>query len=84
MVLALRNGLILRAFLTIAVFLNSSIYKCHPFFLLNCLILPLLRRGFRLLQRSHLRTLKSFVSEKSGKRCENRGNIGYNRETGKF
>ena len=28
------------------------------------------RRGFRLPQRSHLRTLKYFVIEKSGKRCE--------------
>ena len=28
------------------------------------------RRGFRLPQRSHLRTLKNFVSEKSGKHCE--------------
>ena len=31
------------------------------------------RRGFRLPQRSHLRTLKNFVSEKSGKRCEKSG-----------
>ena len=33
----------------------------------------LYRRGFRLPQRSHLRTLKNFVSEKSGKRCEKSG-----------
>ena len=32
-----------------------------------------IRRGFRLLQRSHLRTLKNFVSEKSGKRFEESG-----------
>ena len=31
------------------------------------------RRKFRLPQRSHLRTLKNFVSEKSGKRCEKSG-----------
>ena len=31
------------------------------------------RRGFRLPQRSHLQTLKSFVDEKSGKRCEKIG-----------
>ena len=30
-------------------------------------------RGFRLSQRSHLQTLKNFVSEKSRKRCENSG-----------
>ena len=30
-------------------------------------------RGFRLPQRSNLRTLKNFVSEKSGKRCEKSG-----------
>ena len=27
-------------------------------------------RGFRLSQRSHLQSLKNFVSEKSGKHCE--------------
>ena len=42
------------------------------------------RREFRLPQRSHLRNLKNFVSEKSGKRCEKSGNTGKNRETGKF
>ena len=31
------------------------------------------RRGFRLPQRSHLRTLNNFVSEKSGKRCQKSG-----------
>ena len=31
------------------------------------------RRGFRLPQRSHVRTLKDFVGEKSGKRCEKSG-----------
>ena len=31
------------------------------------------RHGFRLPQRSHLRTLKNFVSEKSGKRCKKSG-----------
>ena len=31
------------------------------------------QRGFRLSQRSHLRTLNNFVSEKSGKRCEKSG-----------
>ena len=31
------------------------------------------RRGFRLPQRSYLRTLKKFVSEKSGKRCKKSG-----------
>ena len=31
------------------------------------------RRGFRLPQRSHLRTLKTFVSEKLGKYCEKIG-----------
>ena len=31
------------------------------------------RLGFRLPQRSHLQTLKSFVNEKSGKRCEQIG-----------
>ena len=31
------------------------------------------RRGFRLSQRSQLRTLKNFVSEKLGKRCEESG-----------
>ena len=33
----------------------------------------MLRRGFRLPQRSDLRTLKNFVTEKSGKRCEKSG-----------
>ena len=33
----------------------------------------MIRRGFRLPQRLHLRTLKNFVSEKSGKRCEKIG-----------
>ena len=33
------------------------------------------RRGFRLPQRLHLGTLKNFVSEKSGKRCEKTGEI---------
>ena len=31
------------------------------------------RRGFRLPQRSHLQTLKIFVSEKSRERCEKSG-----------
>ena len=38
------------------------------------------RRGFRLSQRLHLRTLKNFVSEKSGKVVKNRGNVVKNRE----
>ena len=38
------------------------------------------RRGFRLSQRLHLRTLKNFVSEKSGKAVKNRGNVVKNRE----
>ena len=33
------------------------------------------RRGFRLPQRSHLRTLKYFVSENRGNVVKNRGNI---------
>ena len=33
------------------------------------------RRGFRLTQHSHLRTLKNLVSEKLGKRCEKIGEI---------
>ena len=36
-------------------------------------LILLTRRGFRLPQRSHLRTLKIFVCEKSGKRCEESG-----------
>ena len=34
-----------------------------------------IRRGFRLPQRLHLRTLKNFVSEKSGKRCKKIGEM---------
>ena len=37
------------------------------------IIALLIKRGFRLPQRSHLQTLKIFVSEKSGKRCEQSG-----------
>ena len=44
--------------------------------LLECLLFVAtfhIRRGLRLPQRSHLRTLKNFVSEKSGKHCEKLG-----------
>ena len=48
--------------------------KNTPKILKTCAYLGnILRRGFRLPQRSHLRTLKNFVSEKSGKRCEKSG-----------
>ena len=51
-------------------FYNNSIYL-----LVDCINSFYIRTrcGFRLPQRSHLRTLKNFVSEKSGKRCENSG-----------
>ena len=44
-----------------------SILQNNSTFFITC------RRGFRLPQRSHLRTLKNFVSEKSGKRCKKSG-----------
>ena len=53
----------LLSMLLVPLFINSLIPQYLYFY----------RRGFRLPQRSHLRTLKNFVSEKSGKRCEKSG-----------
>ena len=44
--------------------------------IMNISYLFIYRRGFRLPQRSHLRTLKNFVSQKSGKHWIKSGNRG--------
>ena len=74
------TGLTLCRFYFFELFLNSEyihnskhvLYRHETISSKNRKILSY-RRGFRLSQRSHLRTLKNFVSEKSGKRCEKLG-----------
>ena len=53
---------------------NIFSFISHGNFQRSLFFYYLFRRGFRLPQRSHLRTLKSFVSEKSGKHWIKSGN----------